>query len=376
MRQELIEKAIAMLEPIASKCNTTDTEYLLVLKRALSDDHFIEDIDGSYCFECVKKEKIKYRNENREELKKKKLLVDYEGYDTGSSESEGFKCCDECGIMFETCLYLDEQELEHWENQDEFGIKEDTGTAYELIKILEHNDYTERVDKLAEKVLKELNADKIVNSFDVELKDLLSPDIYNHAPLKYGVERMFILAEWFKQLMFKGYSYHIFSLAGNEWKKQLANIFQDALVREYGNNLNGIAETVKWNDIIRLRKKLKLKLDRITRVELEGHTLTSWEHEVNEDAVTKLLTIYNGRRLKINPQGEGFEKRDDWDWQIGAVSISFTGYGLTIGYSYHVGDNSGWSNSFDHKAGETVVSFLERAKEWFDKNSVAPNEFK
>ena len=66
------------------------------------------------------------------------------------------KFCEGCGIPFEYAVYVDEQELAHWEEESDEALASLSETQkHELYEIFsnETEDYQDRLEKLAERVL-------------------------------------------------------------------------------------------------------------------------------------------------------------------------------------------------------------------------------
>lgn len=375
MRRERDEKAKLLLRPYASQIEPENIEYFLVLKDS-EDDEYWEEVGDceQFCEGCVEQAVGNYQEKYADELKQQKKIVGYEPRST-DYENDGFQLCDLCGKHLDVCLYLDDQELEHWEGLQELSPT-DPEIAYELTEIIENpNGHDERVNILIERVIQELHADETQDVvFPVRLLDFLSPDLYldSWRRLKYGVERTFYAILWLYQQLLPRASYHngtvLCQKEGVTWREQLSRGFHELLVQEYGESFStGICTPIYRKDIVERRKDV-LSFDKEMTIALPGKTMQAFQHEIDEYHISRLLSQYNGKKLNINPQGAGFAKRDSWYWQIGHVSISLSKYGVSVSYEYD-GDKdpeqvnpvrSSWTNHFDQQEDETLPVFFDR----------------
>lgn len=157
MRQDQREKAIQILAPFAKHIEIEDEEYYIVTGAKIDADEYEEDpYSESFCSKCIVLAIEKYTQKHKEELEKKGHVVYHKSLSTTGTEFSGFKQCDMCHTYFNTCLFLNDQELRHWESLNGDLKSKDPDVAYQLSKIFANdNRDTNRVNVLAEQVIAE-----------------------------------------------------------------------------------------------------------------------------------------------------------------------------------------------------------------------------
>lgn len=135
--EEIIDKAYELVNPIGQKYDPYQTIYYIIIKEE-EDDCGEETGSGeSFCKVCIDKAIADYKELYVDEVKGK--LVDYICYDATGSERDGFSLCDSCGEHLDTCLLLDDQELDHWEEEDTHIDISDPRECFELSKIFNNS---------------------------------------------------------------------------------------------------------------------------------------------------------------------------------------------------------------------------------------------
>jgi hypothetical protein len=147
--EEIINRAIKILEPLAKKEKEEDDAYYVAVFDE-DGDIIIESIDEFYCKKCQKKGIARYKEANPEEKRKIDCICGEVG------ESENFAFCDICGKRLHSNLLIGRQEIEHWEEQwkeeKEYGINV-ISIAFELHCILnEWSSYCK--DELKSRIVK------------------------------------------------------------------------------------------------------------------------------------------------------------------------------------------------------------------------------
>jgi len=367
MRQDRRNKAIGIVEEHVGDYMPENDQYEIVLKVSEDAEEFEETgtLEG-FCENCIEPAMKDYIKNHPKEVKGK--VVTYECYNASSSESDNFELCERCGIHFNTCLCLDEQELEHWESLNEFGFQGNSSTAYELREILENdNCYTERVNVIAERVIAEADLDVVTTGATVRFVDFLSPDMLESVDLKYGLETTLLVMQWLQHRIFEGTSRRQ-AVIGRHYGNSISTFFHDALLREWGNHLDrGLAGRYPWTTAIQRREGLSL--DSQSVLSLPEHS--AWKRELDEGYFGTLFRFID-KPFAVNPQAKFCPERTDWHWVCQDIHLGTDGHGWTlyIVYGAEEASSSGWSLHIDQQNSEHLISFLERAYEelesWID----------
>lgn len=161
--EETIERAYELVSPISYEYNALSEIYYIVIKEDEDDEGEETGSLESFCEKCIESAIVEYKAKYPEEVEGK--IVDYRYYNASGSERDGFSLCDKCGEHFDTCLLLDDQELEHWEEYKLNDIDiDDPRECYELSNIFNRSWMYggQKESKILEKELRVLEIAKIV----------------------------------------------------------------------------------------------------------------------------------------------------------------------------------------------------------------------